>query len=95
MRKIESVTLGFSVAITAAIAWTICSIVVAIAPEQTLAVTRDLFHVLSGNVQWGVTWGGYMMGLCGWSVGAGIFAWICGVLYNRMLPAEHAAAARG
>jgi hypothetical protein len=85
MKKLESATLGIAVGIGAAIFWTLCSILVALAPGPSLAVTRDLFHLLSGGDAWGVTWSGYFVGLCGWSVGAGIFAWLCAGLYNRML----------
>jgi hypothetical protein len=84
--RIETVRLGLAVGIGSAIFWTFCSILVALAPGPSLAVTRDLFHLVSGGPGWGVTWRGYFVGLCGWSVGAGLFAWLCARLYNRMLP---------
>lgn len=86
MRKMESVTLGVAVGIAAAVFWTICSFLIVVAPQPSLALTRNLFHVMSGGPAWGITWGGYFTGLCLWSVGSGFFAWLCAALYNRMLP---------
>jgi hypothetical protein len=84
--KIEAVPLGLAVGIGSAVFWTICSILVVAAPEPSLALTRGLFHVASGGPTLGITWGGYLVGLCVWSVGSGFFAWLCARLYNRMLP---------
>lgn len=85
--KIEAARFGLAVGIGSAILWTLCSLLVAVAPEPSLAITRSLFHVVSGGPAWGVTWGGYLVGLFVWSVGSGLFAWLCAFLYNRMLPA--------
>lgn len=84
--RIEAVPVGLAVGISTAVFWTICSLFVAAAPESSLALTRSLFHVMAGGPVWGITWGGYVLGLCAWSVGSGFFAWLCARLYNRMLP---------
>ena len=84
--KIRAVTLGIAVGIGSAVLWTICSLLVALAPEPSMALTRSLFHVASGGPAWGITWGGYLVGLGVWTVGSGIFAWFCAQLYNRLLP---------
>jgi 2TM family of unknown function (DUF5676) len=86
--KLEAARLGLAVGIGSAIVWTICSLLVALMPEPSLALTRSLFHVASGGPVWGVTWAGYLVGLCVWSVGSGLFAWFCAGFYNRMLPAR-------
>ena len=97
MRVIAPVTLGAAVGIGSAIFWTLCSILVALAPEPMLAtVTRSLFHIRSGDLAVGVTWSGYFVGLVGWTVATGVLAWICAALYDRMLPAGPASSsARG
>jgi hypothetical protein len=86
--KIEAARVGLAVGIGSAILWTLCSLLVAAAPEPSLAITRRLFHVVSGGPAWGVTWGGYLGGLFVWSVGSGFFAWLCAFIYNRMPPAR-------
>ncbi len=91
MRRIQPVTLGLAVAIGAAIFWTLCSIVIALAPGPMPGVTSSLFHV-RGGFELGVSWTGYFVGLAAWSVAAGVFAWICAALYDRMLPPQPAAA---
>lgn len=96
MRRIEPVTLGIAVGIGSAIFWTLCSILIALAPGSILGVTRSLFHIRSGSFELGVSWSGYFVGLACWSLAAGVFAWICAALYNRMVPAGPASAsARG
>ncbi len=82
--KLEAGPLGGAVASVSAILWTICSLIVAVAPEPSAALTRSLFHVASGVPALSVTWGGYVLGLCVWSLGSGLFAWLCARLYNRM-----------
>jgi 2TM family of unknown function (DUF5676) len=84
--KIEAARFGLAAGIGSAILWTLCSLVVAAMPEPSLAFTRSLFHLASGGPVWGVTWAGYLVGLCVWSVGSGLFAWLCAFLYNRLLP---------
>lgn len=86
--KFEAARFGLAIGIGSAILWSLCSLVVAVAPEPSLALTRSLFHVASGGPVWGVTWAGFLVGLCVWSVGSGLFAWLCAGLYNRMLPAR-------
>ena len=85
--KLEASRLGLAVGVGSSILWTLCSILVAVAPEPSLAMTRSLFHVASGGPVWGVTWGGFIVGLAVWGVGSGLFAWLCAGLYNRMLAA--------
>ena len=84
--RIQARSLGIAVGIGAAVLWTICSLLVAVAPEPSMALTRSLFHVASGGPAWGITWAGYLVGLFVWTAGSGIFAWLCAFLYNRMLP---------
>jgi 2TM family of unknown function (DUF5676) len=86
--KIEAARFGLAVGIGSAILWTICSLLVAVMPEPSLALTRSLFHVASGGPVWGVTWAGYLVGLGVWSVGSALFAWLCAFLYDRLLPAR-------
>jgi hypothetical protein len=86
--KIEAARFGLAVGICSAILWTLCSLLIAEMPEASLALGRSLFHVASGGPAWGVTWAGYLVGLCVWSVGSGLFACFCAGLYNGMLPAR-------
>ncbi len=86
--RIQAVTLGIAVGIGSAVLWTICSLLIALAPEPSMALTRSLFHVSSGGPAWGVNWGGYLVGLCVWTTASGIFAWFCAGLYNRLRPSR-------
>lgn len=81
--KLDTRALAYGVALSAAIAWIICSILVALAPTASMVVSKDMFHLAGQEIAWGLTWGSFLVGLVGWTVLSGLFAALCGGLYNR------------
>lgn len=83
--KLKAGSLGLAVGVGAAILWLICSLVVAVAPDSAGSLTAQLFPVAPGHASVGVTWSGFFVGLCFWSIVSGIFVWLCAGLYNVLV----------
>ncbi len=81
--KLDTKAIAFAIGIGAAIAWTLCSLIVALAPGPTMNLTRSMFHLDGIKVVWGITWGGFFVGLASWAVLSALFAALCTGLYNR------------
>ncbi len=81
--KFDTRALGYGVGLSTAIAWILCSILVALTPSASMTVTRDMFHLVGNEIQWGLTWKGFLVGLISWTLCAGLFAVLCGALVNR------------
>jgi hypothetical protein len=79
---VRAVTLA--AAIAAAIVWTICSALVALAPGLSMAIMAPMVHMPPPSTGWSLTWGGFVIGLIGWSVTIAFFAWLGAGFYNRL-----------
>ena len=69
--------------IAAAVAWAICSALVALAPDFSMAVMATMVHMPASS-GWTLTWGGFLVGLLGWSLTAALLAWVGAALYNQV-----------
>ena len=77
--------LAFASGLVTALVWTLCTLAFALAPGAAASFSSQLFHLdVTGLVQ-PITWGGYLMGLICWSLGAGLVVGATGALYNRLL----------
>ncbi len=83
---VRAVTLA--AAIAAAIVWAICSALVAVAPGFSMAIMAPMVHMPPSSVGWSLTWGGFLIGLIGWSVTIAFFAWLGAGLYNRVVRSD-------
>lgn len=81
--KLDTQVIGLAVGAGTAIAWTICSIFIALAPRPGMLLTGAMFHIPAESVTLSPTWAGFLIGLCVWTVTAGLFAALCATLYNR------------
>lgn len=82
--KLNTQAIGLAVAAGAALAWAICSAIIALAPRPTMVLTGAMFHMAGGgSVTRSLTWAGFFIGLSAWAVAAGLFAALCASLYNR------------
>ena len=74
---------SLSVGVVTAVASVICGILIALAPEATMAVVSYLFHIDLTGLSRTITWGGFFAGLVvsvlTMMLGAAAVAWI----YNR------------
>ncbi len=83
--KINPITLGFASAITTAVLWVICSLLVILLPGFMTHMTAGMMHD-SVAMSLTMSWLGFIYGLIGWVVSAAIAAWLLAIIYNRLLP---------
>ena len=82
--KIDPLKFGVAGAITAAIVWIICSVFVWMVPGGMTNITTNMMHMEMGRGGWTISPVGVVWGLVGWSLFAGIFAWILATIYNLL-----------
>ncbi len=62
----------------------VCAFFVAVAPETTMAVFSCLFHVDLTKLARPISWGSFVAGLLGTSLGMALLAGVTAWLYNRL-----------
>lgn len=82
--KINPVSFGVASAITAAILWVVCSLLVFLMPGQMMSMSGDMVHANLGGMNWAISLTGFIVGLISWAVFAGIFGWILAFIYNML-----------
>ena len=82
--KINSLNLALASAITAAIVWTICSLLVWMMPGVMMNTTGNMVHIDMTKSGWMLSPLGFLWGLIVWSLFAGIFAWLLATVYNLL-----------
>jgi len=82
--KINSLNLALASAITAAIVWTICSLLVWMMPGVMMNTTGNMVHMDMTKSGWMLSPLGFLWGLIVWSLFAGIFAWLLATVYNLL-----------
>jgi hypothetical protein len=80
--KINALNLGFAGAITTAIVWVFCSLLVWAMPGPMMEVTGSMVHMDMSKLGWILSPMGFFVGLIVWSLFAGIFAWLLATIYN-------------
>ena len=77
-------SLFLATAITTGIAYLVCVLFLAVAPQATMAFFSYVLHAnLSGIIQ-SVTWESFTVGLLAWSVGTGLYSALVARLYNKL-----------
>ena len=84
MMKINPLNFALASTITAAVVWTICSLLVWMMPGAMMNMTTNLFHMEMAKSGFTLSPLGVIWGLIGWSLFAGIFAWILATVYNLL-----------
>ena len=72
----------------AGLLWVICSILVALFPHYMLLMTAHMIHVNITQMGWTLTWSGFLVGLVGWMILAGVAGVLLAVIYNQMVGSE-------
>lgn len=80
--KFNPLNLGIAAAITTAISWAICSLLVWTMPGPMMNTTGHMVHMDITRSGWMLSPWGFVWGLIVWSLLAGIFGWILGTIYN-------------
>lgn len=82
--KLNANKLALAVAISFAVLWVICSLLVVSLPNQSMHVSNAMMHS-SMSWRWDMQWLGLLIGLIAWSLTAGVSAWLIATIYNRLL----------
>jgi cell division protein FtsX len=80
--KINSLSFGLAGAITTAITWTICSLLVWMMPGPMMSTTGQMVHMDMTTLGWMLSPMGFFWGLIVWSLFVGVFGWILATIYN-------------
>ena len=81
--KLNANKFALAAAIGFAILWLLCSLLVALMPNQSMHVSNAMLHS-SMSWQWNMHWPGLLIGLIAWSLTAGVSAWLIAIIYNRL-----------
>jgi len=82
--KINPTSFAFAGAITAAILWTVCALLVWMMPGSMMNTTGSMVHMDMNSSGWVLTPMGFIWGLVVWSIFTGVFAWLLAFIYNRL-----------
>jgi hypothetical protein len=82
-KKLDARAFGFAGATIAAALTTLCAFALAVAPGATTAVASTLIHLDLSEMSRKLSWGVYINGLIGWTIGAGVVFWAAAAVYNR------------
>ena len=82
--KINALKFGLAGAITAAVVWIICSLLIWMMPGAMMNMTTNLFHMEMGKSGFVLSAVGVLWALVGWSLFGGIFAWLLATIYNLL-----------
>lgn len=76
--------MAIAIAGTFSLFWVACSMVIALLPSHSMALTGSMFHADLSAVTWTLTWTGFFIGLASWAILGGITAWLVAFIYNRI-----------
>ena len=82
--KINSLNFGLAGAITVAVVWIVCSLLVWVMPGPMMSMTGAMVHMDMTKFGWELSPLGVFGGLIVWSLFAGIFAWLLAAIYNGL-----------
>jgi len=75
--------LANAAAVTAAVLWVICSMLVAGLPQLMMSMTGHMVHLDTQSFSWVMSIPGFLVGLVIWMVAAWATGWLIAVFYNR------------
>lgn len=75
--------LGKAFAITAALLWIICSILVFALPAAMMTMGGHMMHADFAGMAWTMTIGGIVIGGVFWTAISGLIGWLIAVFYNK------------
>ena len=81
--RVNERRLGLAAAVVAALSYTLCALLVALAPGGTTGSFGFVLHLSVGDVAREISWTSYAIGVVVFSVVVGAHAWAVGWTYNR------------
>ncbi|MBS9869649.1 DUF5676 family membrane protein [Vibrio alginolyticus] len=82
---LNAVKFAIASSLSFSIVWIICSLLVLGMPEMMMATSGDMVHMNLSSLGWEMSFIGIFVGLVGWSLSAGVIAWLLATIYNKML----------
>ena len=82
--KLNATTFALATTIAVAILWTVCSLIVVLVPGMSMNMSGYMMHADFTEMQWNMTFTGFLFGLVLWSLSAGLLAWIIALVYNKL-----------
>lgn len=82
--KINQLKSALASGITAAIVWSVCSVLVWMVPGGMMTTTANMVHMEMNRGGWILTPTGVVWGLVAWTVFAGIVGWLLSTVYNLL-----------
>ena len=83
--KLHALKFGLAAAISIAILWIICSLIVWLSPSMSMEMAGHMVHSDLSQMQWQLSLSGIIIGLFIWSLFAGITGWLIAKLYNKLI----------
>ncbi|HBR56679.1 MAG TPA: hypothetical protein DEA22_04305 [Blastocatellia bacterium] len=80
--KLNSINLAAAAAITTALSWIICTLLVWLMPGPTMSLAGHMFHLDISGLGWVLTFSGVVWGLLLWSLSVGLLVWLAASIYN-------------
>jgi hypothetical protein len=80
--ELKAFAFGFAVGIVAATSFTVCSFVVAVAPEATAELIGYLLHINLADLTRSLSWASYFGGVVAIAVWTGLWAAAAAKIYN-------------
>jgi hypothetical protein len=83
--KLNGRSIALSTALASGIAYTVCALLVALAPQATMAFLSYILHIEVTILVRVVSLGSFITGLLFWSLAPALYAALLARLYNRFL----------
>ncbi len=83
--KLNSFALALSSALTFAVLWVACSLIVVALPGMMMDMSGHMIHANFSMMNWTMTFTGFFIGLIAWSLLAGLTGWLVAVFYNLIM----------
>lgn len=83
--KLNANKFALAAALSFALLWILCTLIVALIPHQSMRITGAMMHSDMMTWQWDMHWLGLLIGLIAWPLTAAITAWLTATIYNRLL----------
>lgn len=77
-------SLFIATAVMSALAYIICIMFIALAPQATMTFFGYIFHADLSSIARSISFGSFFVGLLAWSLGTGLYAALIARLYNRL-----------
>jgi membrane associated rhomboid family serine protease len=83
--KLNANAFGLAAAVTVAILWILCSLIVVTMPNMSMNMSGYMMHTDFGGMQWDMHLTGFLSGLVIWTVTAYASCGLLAIIYNRFV----------